>query len=148
MTIDKGKADGIDVGMAVVDPNYLVGYITEVEEHSARVTLVIDNSFSVGAKLQDHPKGVGIAYGMWQSGGRVEMRYVDRDITPGKDEVVVTSDDTDSQTSQIPPALIIGKVTGESSIDNQGDSQTIQILPAADFDNLSIVAVITGDGAD
>jgi len=148
VTIDKGKADGIDVGMAVVDPNYLVGYITEVEEHSARVTLVIDNSFSVGAKLQDHPKGVGIAYGMWQSGGRVEMRYVDRDITPGKDEVVVTSDDTDSQTSQIPPALISGKVTGESSIDNQGDSQTIQILPAADFDNLSIVAVITGDGAD
>jgi rod shape-determining protein MreC len=148
VTIDKGKADGIDVGMAVVDPNYLVGYITEVEEHSARVTLVIDNSFSVGAKLQDHPKGVGIAYGMWQSGGRVEMRYVDRDITPNKDEAVVTSDDSDSQTSQIPPALIIGKVTGESSIDNQGDSQTIQILPAADFDNLSIVAVITGDGAD
>lgn len=148
VTIDKGKADGIDVGMAVVDPNYLVGYVTEVEEHSARITLVIDNTFSVGAKLQDHPKGDGIVYGMWQSGGRVEMRYVDRDITPKKDEVVVTSDAGDSQTSQIPPALIIGKVTGESSIDNQGDSQTIQILPAADFDNLSIVVVITGDGAD
>jgi rod shape-determining protein MreC len=147
VTIDKGKADGLEVGMAVVDPNYLVGYITEVEEHSARVTLVIDATFEVGAKLQD-TKGVGIAYGDWQSGGRVEMRHVSRDITPEKDEVVVTSDATEARTSQIPPSIIIGKVTGEPTVDNQSDSQTIQVLPAVDFDNLSIVAVIVSDGED
>jgi rod shape-determining protein MreC len=147
VTIDKGKADGLDVGMAVVDPNYLVGYITEVEEHSARVTLVIDATFAVGAKLLD-TKGEGIAYGQWQSGGRVEMRHVSRDITPEKDEVVVTSDETDARTSQIPPSIIIGRVTGEPKVDNQSDSQTIQVLPAADFDNLSIVAVIVSDGED
>jgi rod shape-determining protein MreC len=145
VTIDKGKADGLQVGMAVIDPDYLVGFVSEVEEHSARVTLVIDATFQVGAKLLD-TKGEGIAYGMWQYGGRVEMRYVDRDITPEKDEVVVTSDESDSQTAQIPPAIIIGKVTGEPEIDNQSDSQTIQVLPAADFDNLSIVAVIVSDG--
>lgn len=133
--------------MAVVDPNYLVGVVTEVEEHSARVTLVIDATFAVGAKLLDS-KGEGIAYGDWQSGGRVEMRYVDRDITPEKDEVVVTSDESDSQTAQVPSAIIIGKVTGEPQVDNQSDSQTIQVLPAADFDNLSIVAVIVSDGED
>jgi cell shape-determining protein MreC len=101
----------------------------------------------VGAKLLD-TKGEGIAYGQWQYGGRVEMRYVDRDITPEKDEAVVTSDESDSQTAQIPPAIIIGKVTGEPKVDNQGDSQTIQILPATNFDDLSIVAVIVSDGDD
>lgn len=147
VTIDKGKADGIEIGMAVVDPSYLVGVVTSVEDHSARVTLVIDATFAVGAKLLD-TKGVGIAYGQWQSGGRVEMRHVSRDVSPEKDEIVVTSDETDARTSQIPPAIIIGRVIGEPQIDNQSDSQTIQILPAADFDNLSIVAVIVSDGED
>ena len=147
VTIDKGSADGIELGMAVVDPNYLVGVVTEVGEHSSRVTLAIDATFSVGAKLLDTKQGVGIAYGQWQNGGRMEMRHVSRDITPGKGEVVVTSDETEARTSQVPPSIIIGKVTGEPSVDNQSDSQTIQILPAADFDNLSLVAVIIGDGS-
>lgn len=147
VTIDKGSADGIQVGMAVIDPNYLVGIVTEVEDHSARITLAIDATFAVGAKLLD-TKGVGIAYGQWQNGGRIELRHVSRDVTPKKDEVVVTSDETDARTAQVPPGLIIGKVTGEPVVDNSSDSQTIQILPAADFDNLSIVAVIISDGED
>ncbi len=146
VTIDKGSADGIELGMAVIDPNYLVGVVTEVGEHSSRVTLVIDATFAVAAKLLD-TKGVGIAYGQWQHGGRVEMRHVSRDITPEKDEVVVTSDESDARTAQVPPSIIIGRVTGEPKVDNQSDSQTIQILPAADFDNLSIVAVIVNDGS-
>lgn len=147
VTIDKGSADGVEIGMAVIDPNYLVGIVTKVGEHSSQVTLAIDATFSVGAKLLDTQQGVGIAYGQWQHGGRMEMRHVSRDITPEKGEVVVTSDETEARTSRVPPAIIIGKVTGEPSVDNQSDSQTIQILPAADFDNLSIVAVIVGDGS-
>lgn len=146
VTIDKGSADGIRVGMAVVDPNYLVGIVTQVEDHTSRVTLVIDATFAVGAKLLDS-KGVGIAYGQWQYGGRVEMRHVARDVEPQDGEIVVTSDETDARTSQIPASIIIGRVTGQPTVDNQSDSQTIQVLPAADFDNLSIVAVILSDGA-
>ena len=137
VTIDKGSADGIEVGMAVISPNYLVGVVTTVDEHSSRVTLAIDGSFVTGAELLDS-KGTGIAYGEWQSGGRMGMKHVSRDITPKDGEIVITSDET----AQVPPAIIIGQVTGEPTIDNQSDSQTIQILPAADFDNLTIVAVI------
>ena len=143
VTIDKGSADGIKVGMAVVDPNYLVGVVTEVDEHTARVTLAIDATFAVGAELQDS-NATGIAYGQWQNGGRMEMRHVSREISPKDGEIIVTSSDT----AQIPPAIIIGQVTGEPSIDNQSDSQTIQILPATDFDNLSIVAVIVSVGEE
>lgn len=148
VTIDKGKADGIQVGMAVIDPFFLVGVVTEVDEHTARVTLAIDASFAVGAKLLDS-KGAGIAYGQWQYGGRMAMRHVSRDIVPVSGEVVVTSDESDAQTSKVPPSIIIGRVTGEPKVDNQSDSQTIEILPAANFDDLSIVAVIvsTGDRA-
>jgi rod shape-determining protein MreC len=143
VTIDKGAADGIEIGMAVIDPNYLVGVVTGVDEHTARITLAIDATFAVGAELLDS-NGVGIAHGQWQNGGRIEMRHVSREITPVEDEIVVTSDET----ARVPPAIIIGRVTGEPAIDNQSDSQTIQILPAADFDNLTIVAVILSDGGD
>jgi rod shape-determining protein MreC len=39
--IDKGSADGVRTGMAVTDPNFYVGLVTEVDEHSARVMLAI-----------------------------------------------------------------------------------------------------------
>jgi rod shape-determining protein MreC len=141
ITIDKGSADGIQVGMAVVDPNFFVGLVTEVSENSAKVTLAIDATASVGAQLIE-TGAAGVAYGMWQQGGRIELRHVDRGIAPKPDEVVITASDTMVRTSLVPAGLIIGKVDGDPILDNQTDSLTIPILPVADFDNLEVVSVI------
>ncbi|MFL5758120.1 MAG: rod shape-determining protein MreC [Thermomicrobiales bacterium] len=141
ITIDKGSKDGIQVGMAVTDPSYFIGQVTSVEEHSARVTLAIDMSFRVGAKLIDTGSD-GIAYGMWQKQGRMEMRHIDRDAKPKDQEVVVTASSSDVKTAKVPGGLVIGKVDGEPTLDNQTDSLTIKILPVADFDNLKVVAII------
>jgi cell shape-determining protein MreC len=73
------------------------------------------------------------------------MRHVDRAIVPEDGELVVTSGDTEARTAKVPGGLIIGQVSGEPAIDNQSDSQTIQVLPAVNFDELSIVAVILSD---
>lgn len=139
--IDRGSRDGVEVGMAVVSPYYFVGLVTEVEEDTSRVTLAIDATSAVGARLLE-TKGTGVVYGRWQIGGRMELQHVDRSITPLKDEIVVTSDESGARTARVPGGLIIGKVSGEPVLDNQSDSQTIQVLPAAEFDNLTIVAVI------
>ncbi|MBA2521342.1 MAG: rod shape-determining protein MreC, partial [Chloroflexia bacterium] len=52
LSINKGSADQVRVGMAVVaqGQNY-IGQVTEVWEHSAKVMLVIDASQRVGARL-------------------------------------------------------------------------------------------------
>ncbi|MBX3071471.1 MAG: rod shape-determining protein MreC [Thermomicrobiales bacterium] len=139
--IDRGARDGIEIGMAVVSPYYFVGLVTEVEEDTSRVTLAIDATSSVGARLLES-NGIGVVYGRWQAGGRMELQHVDRSIEPLDGETVVTSDATGARTARVPAGLIIGKVSGEPALDNQSDSQTIQVLPAADFDNLTIVAVI------
>jgi len=144
ITIDKGSRDGIMVGMAVVDPNFFVGLVTSVEDYSARVTLAIDATASVAGQLLDS-QSVGIVYGQWQSGGRMELRHVDRSVTPAENEIVVTSAATDARTAKVPAGLVIGKVIGQPVVDNQADAQTIQVLPAVDFDNLTIVAVIVAD---
>ena len=147
ITIDRGSFDGIEVGMAVVDPYYFVGLVTAVEERSARITLAIDATSNVGAKLLES-KGVGIVYGEWQSGGRMTMQHVDRAIVPVDGEAVVTSDEAEVRTARVPGGLIIGQVSGVPELDNQSDSLVIQVLPASDFDNLSMVTVIIDDTAD
>lgn len=149
ITLDKGSADGIEKGMAVVAPSFYIGQVTAVETYSARVTLLIDSTASVGAQLIE-TGAAGIVYGTWQQGGRAELRHVDRGTNPKDGEVVVTADaSSTTRTAKVPPGLIIGKVGGPPVIDNQSDTLTIPILPVADFDNLEVVAVVaTGDPRD
>ncbi len=144
IVIDKGSADGIKKGMAVVDPNYYVGQVTDVEEHSATVTMVIDSSASVGAQLLNSG-AIGVVFGTWQSGGRIEMRHVSRGTTPEEEELVITANNPDVQTNQVPGNLIIGKVVGEPRENNQGDSVTLQVLPVVEFDKLRVVSIIVAD---
>ena len=146
ITIDKGAKDGIKKGMAVVDPYFYVGQVTDVQDHSARVMLIIDQSQQVGAQLQGSGTD-GIIYGMWQRGGRLELRHLDRDVVPKVGDVVITSDKSDSSTAQVPGDIIIGKVDGQPVTDAQNDTLTVSVLPVARFDTLKVVSVILGDGS-
>jgi rod shape-determining protein MreC len=50
--IDKGSADGIEVGMAVVAPGGLIGKITTpLLPHQARVMLITDSNYATAAKV-------------------------------------------------------------------------------------------------
>ena len=143
--INKGSKDGIRKGMTVTDPNLYVGQVVDVEDHSARVILGIDMSHKVGATLETSG-GDGVAYGMWQKGGRMEMRHIDRDAKPKDQEYVVTATSSEVKTANVPGGLIIGKVEGEPKLDNQTDSLTLNILPLTHFDDLKVVAVILNAG--
>jgi rod shape-determining protein MreC len=145
--IDKGSNDGIKPGMAVTDPNFYVGLVTQVDPERSRVMLGIDATQSVGAQLMNS-NGVGIAYGMWQKAGRMEIRHVPRSIEVQQGEYVITACATEARTAGVPCGLIIGIVGGPPVLDNQGDTQTIPIQPGAKFDELSVVAVIVSDGKD
>jgi rod shape-determining protein MreC len=145
--IDKGSDDGIKIGMAVTDPNFYVGLVVEVDEHSSRVALAIDATQSVGAALLSSG-GVGIAWGMWQKGGRIELRHVPRSIQAVEGEYVVTACASEARTADVPCGLVIGIVDGPAVQDNQSDTQIIPVRPAVDFDNLSVVAVIVADESD
>ena len=145
IVINRGSAEGVAVGMAVTDPNYYVGVVTKVDDHSAQVLLAIDSTHTVGAELEGS-HATGVAFGLWQQGGRIELRYIDRNAAVNPEEKVVTTCSPDIRTANMACGLIIGKVSGLPQIDNQDDVQTVQVIPAADFDNLSFVAVITSTG--
>jgi len=136
--INRGSDDGLQLGMAVVRPNFLVGQITEVEAHRAKVLLIIDSGFQTGGRLQ-MARAEGILYGLWQEGGRVEMRHIPYDVNIDDREVVVTS----GKSAGIPEGLVVGKVM-EIKKDQAKNETVVEILPLVNFDNLESVTVITG----
>jgi rod shape-determining protein MreC len=142
MTINKGSRDGVGEGMAVVarGKNF-VGQVTEVWESTARVTLAIDLSSAVGAKLESGPDG--IVYGMWLRGGRLEMRHLNREARPQVGEHVVTTDNEAISTARIPGGLILGRIGAEAEID--GDSKRALVIPLIDFEQLEVVTVVLAD---
>ena len=137
--IDRGSNDGLEVGMAVVSPNFLVGEVIEVDENRAKVLLMIDAGFQTGARLQIS-RGSGIVYGLWQAGGRAEMRHIPIDTEVNPEETIVTS----GRSLMIPEGLIVGKIL-EVHRDELGSEITLSVLPLVDFDTLETVTVITGE---
>ena len=143
VTIDKGADDGIVVGMAVVDPNNYVGQITQVGPTQSRVTLLIDTQASP-LSVEIVTGGDGVLYGMWQAGGRAEIRFVDIDATPKPGDAVLTSTDGVTQSRGVPGGLLIGTVGPDIRSDALSDDLTVPVIPNTDFDNLEVVTVILG----
>ncbi|HEX5164154.1 MAG TPA: rod shape-determining protein MreC [Thermomicrobiales bacterium] len=140
--INQGSNAGIEVGMPVLSPHFLVGQVTEVEPDRARVLLIIDSSFQTGARIQGLD-AEGIVYGRWQFGERVVMRHLPVDVQVSTDALVVTSGKTD----RVPPGLVIGKVM-KVDRDEVENETTLDILPLVDFAELSSVTVITGESGE
>lgn len=139
LVINRGSDQGIEKGMAVVSPNFFVGQVVEVEPNRSRVLLLIDSSFQTGARLQAS-RGTGIVYGLWQAGGRAEMRHIPLETEVQPDELVVTS----GTTAGIPEGLVIGRLTNLDR-DELGNQIVVDVLPLVDFDDLQTVTVILGD---
>jgi rod shape-determining protein MreC len=146
LTIDKGSKNGVQVGMAVVaqGPNY-IGQVTEVWEESSRVMLIIDVSQRVGARLESG--GDGVVFGVWQNGGRLELRYLDRDAEPQASELVMTTDSPSLRTARVPGGLIVGRVGDTPAAAANGDTQTAPVIPLVAFEKLEVVTVVLTDGS-
>lgn len=139
--IDKGKNDGIEIGMAVTDPEFFVGQVVEVEAETAKVMLIIDTSAQVGAQLVDS-RADGIVVGQWQRGGRLLIENVDLDADVKDGEVVVTSGATTTETRGVPPNLVIGTIDGEPIETGRTNEVSYEVRPQVKFSELDTVWVV------
>jgi rod shape-determining protein MreC len=145
LTIDKGAKNGVEVGMAVIaqGPNY-IGQVTDVWAESSRVMLIVDVSQRVGARLENG--GDGVVFGAWQNGGRLELRYLDRDADPLPGELVLTTDSPALRTARVPGGLIVGRVGDAPPNAANGDTQTVPVIPLVAFEKLEVITVVLTDG--
>ncbi|MBP7764260.1 MAG: rod shape-determining protein MreC [Deltaproteobacteria bacterium] len=134
--INKGSADGLKPGMPVLAPPGLIGRLTDVSWHSAKVLLLIDENSNVDVLVQ-RSRVQGIARGAGSRGCVVKYISKMQDVKAG--DVVVTS----GLSNIFPKGLLVGRI---SVVDSMGGGLFLQIrlVPYADFASLEEVMVLTG----
>ena len=139
LLINKGTADGLRVGLAVLSDQGAVGRIIETSWHASRVLLMIDENSNIDALIQ-RSRAQGILQGAGALGGN--LKYISRteEVLPG--DVVLSS----GLAGVFPKGMLLGVVTGVSRKEG-GLFQKIDVAPAVDFGKLDeVMAVITETG--
>ncbi len=139
LTIDKGENAGLAAGMcAVTEFGQVVGILTEVGTNWATVTTIRDAASEVAAYVASSGD-TGVVQGAWQSDGASSLRlsYLSTTAVPKNGDQVLTTGST-----LYPKGLVIGFIAG-AGFDETGVSKYADLTPAADFDNLEQVFLIT-----
>jgi rod shape-determining protein MreC len=135
LTIARGRADGLAVGMVVVSGAGLVGRISEVGERSAAVKTLVDAESRVNA----YTSKSGLEGTVIGEGGPLAMEVLPK---PG---VVVTPGEW-ALTSGIGGLFPRGILVGQVAQFHRRDSATLEqadLAPAVDFGAVSLVLVLT-----
>ena len=136
ITIGRGRADGVQTGMAVIAPRGIVGrVIGQPAARAARVQLLIDRYAAAGA-LTERARAGGMIVG-GEEDPPLAMELVSNlvDVRPG--DLVVTS----GIEGIYPKGYAIGWVESAERISNSL-YQNITVRPAVDFSSLEEVLVV------
>lgn len=137
--IDKGSKDGIAVDMNVVAGGGLVGIVTDVGANYATVRSIIDDSSRVSAMAIQSGDGciVGGDLTLFKE-GRLRITNVLKDSDFKDGDKIVTS----NTSSVFVPGVLVGYAT-EITNDTNNVTKSGYLIPAAEFDSLQEVLVIT-----
>jgi rod shape-determining protein MreC len=147
--IDRGRVDGIEVGMAVVgkeggSPAALIGIVDALYAQTADVLLITDYGSAISAHTTQVTPARGLIYGQWQVGSRIRLADVDPSAPLMDGDYVVTAGlskglATDTPIAQVPPNIPIGTVT---RVERTSHVQSAEIQPFVDPDRVRDVWVI------
>ncbi|MFA4833354.1 MAG: rod shape-determining protein MreC [Patescibacteria group bacterium] len=143
LIVDKGVADGLAPGLAVVNSEGIVaGKIAEVKENTAKIYLATDSNCKLAAAVQGSEgqpgsanKTVGIAEG--ELGLTIRMNFI-----PQAEEIKVGDTAVTSGLEEnIPAGLVIGRIVEVDKTSNEV-WQRATIEPLINLDELTIVSVL------
>ena len=157
LTIDRGRADGLAVGMSVVShtagsPDALIGIIDTLTENTASVLLITDARSVVSGHVLHRGAGgeltqpTGEIEGQWQLGSRLLMRKIERDAVVQVGDDVLTAGISqelafDAPAARIPADVPIGTII---AVRADGHSQEVDVQPYFDPDQVRTVWIIVG----
>ena len=141
--IDLGTMNGMEHGMPVMNNNGLVGYISETNPTSSKVTLIsnVDLSASKVSSeiiLDEEEEAIqGIISEYKTDTNQLVMSQITSDVEIKPGTLVTTS----GLGGAFPRGLVIGEVEAVR-LDEQGLERLVFIKPLSDFNNIRIVSVI------
>ncbi len=136
ITINAGSREGLRPGMPVVTAGAtLIGRVSEVGLRSSKVQLLNDLASAVNVRLQTS-NAAGLAIG--QQDGSLLVQYLPLDAKIAANDIALTS----GLGGNLPRNLVVGQVTNVLKKDVDV-SQSAQLRPAADYERLDVLLVIT-----
>ncbi|MBC8987320.1 rod shape-determining protein MreC [Pedobacter sp. N36a] len=138
ITINRGSADGIQSGMAVISAGKgVVGYIRDVSEHLATIESLLHKDTKVSVTLK---KNNAMGTLVWGTKNFDYRKAYIKDV-PNHFKIALKDTVVTSSYSHFPPGILVGRVsnTGISTGDN---FMTIEIDLFNDFSTLQYVYVI------
>ena len=142
IVVSAGSSDGVAVNAPVVTAEGLVGQVTSVNEHAARVRLLTDESSAVSAV--DLRTG---ASGIVRHGPIGESLFLDfvskKEVVQVGHEIVTAGWRIGGLASLYPANITIGRVTFVGQLDADL-YQNVQIASDVDFSSLDSVLVLVG----
>jgi rod shape-determining protein MreC len=137
ITIDKGRADGIEPEMGVMDQNGVVGVTNVVSEHHARIISLLNPNFRLSCKLRSND-----AFGslVWDGKKPTEaiLEELPKQVKFKRGDTIITSGYSAMFPEGIPVGTIIGTTRGDDD-----NFHTLRIKLLTDFTTLSTVKIIS-----
>lgn len=135
-TIDKGKLDGIEPGMGVIDQNGVVGIVNVTGNHMARVTSLLNESQLFSVKIKRSPYIGSLS---WR-GGSASVAYIDeipKYATYHIGDTIVTS----GYSTTFPEGMMIGTILNRVKT-NDDSFLSFKVKLNPDFKSLTTVRII------
>ena len=138
--IDKGSDDGVKEDMNVIAGGGLVGIVTDVGANYATVRSIIDDSSRVSAMAQQSGDSCIVAGDLQLfKEGRLKLSYMEKDDDIKDGDMIVTS----NISGKFLPGILVGYATDITVDYNDNLTKSGYLIPAARFDRLQEVLVIT-----
>lgn len=137
--VDKGSADGVEVGSNVMAGGGLVGIVTDVGAHYATVRSIIDDSSRVSSMAVQSGDTCIVAGDLTlYEERRLRITNIQKDADVKEGDRIVTS----NISSKFLPGILIGYAS-DITLDSNQLTSSGYLVPVVSFRNLQEVLIIT-----
>jgi len=136
ITVNKGRADGLRPGMAVISGKGAIGKVKSVSDHYAVLIslLNVDDQVSASIKRTGH---FGTAQWDGTEPRTINLNYIPRHVKPQVGDSIVTS----GFNAVFPPDVLVG-IIKTASLKEEAQFWDIKVELAQDFGRLSFVEIV------
>ena len=144
LTVNKGRRDGVEVGMPVIDESGLIGRVCEVSSSTAKITTLYDELISVG--VRNVRSGVsGVLCGAAGDGEVCTLKYLDANISYAFDLQVGDMIVTSGSSELYPEGLLVGSIV-KVGVDPYDHSPYAHVKLCADVrDTAATLMIVLGE---
>ena len=137
ITIQKGRLDGVEPEMGVMDQNGIVGIVNVVGDHTARLISVLNPYLRLSCKVKGQSQ-VGSLVWDGRDPGEAVLEELPKHAHFLKGDTIVTS----GYSSVFPEGVPVGTIISGSR-DKEGNFNTLRVKLFTDFSTLTTVRVIS-----